>query len=198
MKKLTVLMLVLALLTSLTACKAKETTPDQTTTQPTVTDASGEKPESALQIMEKIWSLFSEDEKFFAAGGDGENAVNDGPGNFGVDNAEGLTFQLMVPTEQIANIREAASLMHAMNTNTFTGAAFRLKDAGKAENFASAVRDAVQNNQWMCGYPDRLLIARISEEYVVSVFGKEPMSTFEAKLKQAYPSAKILYNEAVG
>ncbi len=198
MKKLTVLILALAVLTSLTACKVKETQPDQTTTQPTATDAPGEKPQSALQIMEKTWSLFSDEEKFFAAGGDGENAVNDGPGSFGVDNAEGLTFQLMIPEEQIANIQEAASLMHAMNTNTFTGAAFRLKDAGKAESFASAVRNAVQNNQWMCGYPDRLLIARISDEYVVSAFGKEPMTTFEAKLKQAYPNAKILYNEAVG
>ena len=148
--------------------------------------------------MKKIWSLFSEDEKFFAAGGEGENAVDDGPGSFGVDNAEGLTFQLMVPAEQIANIQEAASLMHAMNTNTFTGASFRLKDTGKAESFASAVRDAVQNNQWMCGYPDRLLIAQIGGEYIVSAFGKEPMSNFEAKLKQAYPNAKILYNEAVG
>lgn len=187
----------LVVLTNLTACRAKKNPSEQTTTQPTETQASAQKPESALQIMEKIWSLFSEDERFFAAGGDGEGAVDDGPGSFGVDNAEGLTFQLMVPAEQIANVQEAASLLHAMNTNTFTGAAFRLKDGSKAESFAAAVRDAVQNNQWICGYPDKLLIARISDEYVVSVFGKEPIATFEAKLKQAYPEAKILYNEAV-
>ena len=151
MKKLTVILLTLAMLTTMTACRKAQTNPDTTTTQPTEATDNTPKPDSALQIMENIWAQFSEEERFFAAGGDGDAMVEDGPGNFSVDNAEGLTYQLLVPEAQVANIREAASLMHAMNSNTFTGAAFRLKDSTKTDDFAKVLRDAIQSNQWLSG-----------------------------------------------
>ncbi len=192
----------------MTACRKNETqnpgnTTDTTTnttapvTQPSQTQPSGSAPESALNLLETVWALYGEDEKFFAAGGDENNAVNDAPGIYDITNADALMFSLLVPEGQIAGIREAANLVHAMNSNVLSAAAFRLADKANAETFASGMRDAIQNNQWMCGFPDKLLIAVVNGEYVVTAFGQEPLATFEAKLKQAYPAAQVLYSEAV-
>ena len=42
-------------------------------------------------------------------------------------------YMLYIPAENVSMIDEAASLIHAMNANTFTGAAFHLTDAGNAD-----------------------------------------------------------------
>ena len=168
-----------------------------TTTTPTQTLPAGSTPESALDLLENVWALYGEEEKFFAAGGDENNAVSDAPGIYDITNADALMFSLLVPEGQIAGIREAANLVHAMNSNVLSAAAFRLAEGTEAETFAAAMRDAIQNNQWLCGFPEKLLVAVVDGQYVVTAFGQEPLATFEAKLQQAYPTVKILYNEAV-
>ncbi len=171
---------------------APATEPSQTQTQP-----SGDGPESALGLLETVWALYGDEEKFFAAGGDENNAVSDAPGIYDITNADALMFSLLVPQGHVAGIREAANLVHAMNSNVLSAAAFRLAEGTDAETFASDMRSAIQNNQWMCGFPDKLLIAVVGGEYVVTAFGQEPLATFEAKLKQAYPAVQVLYDESV-
>lgn len=211
MKKLIALLLTFATVATLAAgCgnnrteEPADTTNNTTTTAPadtTVTTAptqgAAAAPESALRLLENVWALYGDEEKFFAAGGDENNAVNDAPGSFDTANADALMFSLLVPEGQIAGIREAANLMHAMNSNILSAAAFRLAEGTDTAAFATAMRDAVQNNQWLCGFPEKLLIAAVEEEFVVVAFGQEPLATFEAKLRQAYPAAQILYSEAV-
>lgn len=210
MKRMIALMLVLlTVMTAAAGCRSNQTqepnnTTDQTTnttnTMPATTaptQPSGGSPESALGLLETVWALYGEEEKFFAAGGDENNAVSDAPGIYDITNADALMFSLLVPEGQIAGIREAANLVHAMNSNVLSAAAFRLAEGTEAETFAAAMRDAIQNNQWLCGFPEKLLVAVVDGQYVVTAFGQEPLATFEAKLKQAYPTVKILYNEAV-
>ena len=211
MKRMIVLVLVLLMVVAVTSgCGSNQiqepgntTNPTTNTTVPatkptqTQTQPSGDSPESALGLLETVWALYGDEEKFFAAGGDENNAVSDAPGIYDITNADALMFSLLVPQGQVAGIREAANLVHAMNSNVLSAAAFRLAEGTDAETFASGMRDAIQNNQWMCGFPDKLLVAVVDGEYVVTAFGQEPLATFEAKLKQAYPTVKILYNEAV-
>ena len=197
-------------LTVAAGCRNNQTeTPGETTTNPTTTDpttnttdpttgASDSAPESALGLLENVWALYGEDEKFFAAGGDENNQANDAPGSYDTTNADALMFSLLVPEGQIAGIREAANLMHAMNSNILSAAAFRLAEGTDAAAFASAMRDAVQNNQWLCGFPEKLLIATVEGEYVVVAYGQEPLATFQSKLTAAYPQTQIVYNEAIG
>lgn len=191
MKKLISLILALAMVAAMAVgCSPVE---PAGTTEPSVVV-----PESALEILQNIWALYGEDEKFFCMGGDFNNPVDNAPGNYGLGDAEMLSYQLYVPADQVASIDQAASLIHGMNVNTFTSAAFHMAEGVDANAFATAIRDNVQSAQWMCGFPEKLIVAVIGGEYVLMAFGlNDAMTPFETKLATAYPDAVISYNEAI-
>ena len=92
----------------------------------------------------------------------------------------------------------AASLVHMMNLNTFTCGAFHVSDAGNVSTVAADIRSAVQGKQWMCGFPDKLVIFT-SGQYVVSVYGNESLvNTFRDKFVAAHSGASTVYDEAIG
>lgn len=193
MKKLISLVLVLVMVAAMAVgCTGK---PAETTgsTEPEVVV-----PASALEILTNIWALYGDDEKFFCMGGDFNNPVDNAPGNYSLEDAEMFSYQLYVPADQVANVDQAASLIHAMNTNTFTSGVFHMAEGADANAFATAVRDNVQSAQWMCGFPEKLIVAVIGGEYVLMVFGlNDAVNPFETKLATAYPDAVIAYNEAI-
>ena len=49
----------------------------------------------------------------------------------------------------------------------------------------------------MCGFPDKMVIAKVSG-CIVSVYGAEDLvNTFRDKLTAAYENAEIVYDEAI-
>ena len=152
----------------------------------------------ALSLLTSVWSTYSEDDKFPAAGGDAEHSVDDAPGSFDVLNADSLTYQLTFPSADVSLIDGAASLVHMMNLNTFTCGAFHVSDAGNVSTVAADIRSAVQGKQWMCGFPERLVILT-SGQYVVSLYGNESLvNTFRDKFVAAHSGASTVYDEAIG
>ena len=187
MKKIIAMLLAVLLVASMAACAnggANETT-----------GAKTEVPASALEILEKVWGSYAEEEKFFVYGGNmGENVVENAPGAFDVTDTDGLTYTLLVPAEQTANIDGAASLVHGMLANNFTCGVFHV--TGDAKAFAEAMKTAVMGNQWMCGMPEKLLVSVIGGEYVLVAFGiGDAINPFQTKLAAAYPAAEQLYLE---
>lgn len=153
-------------------------------------------PANALEILSTVWSSYGEDETFFVMGGDYTNPVDNAPGAFSLEDGETVTAMLLVPTEQLANIDDAASIMHAMMQNNFTCGAFHV--TGDAAAFADAMNEAISTNQWMCGMPEKMLVAVVGGEYVVAAYGlADVMDTFQAKLTAAYPKADLKYNAAI-
>ena len=152
----------------------------------------------ALSLLTSVWSTYSEDDKFPAAGGDAEHAVDGAPGSFDVSNADSLTYQLTFPSSDVSLIDGAASLVHMMNMNTFTCGAFHVTEASNVSTVAADIRSAVQGKQWMCGFPERLVIFT-SGQYVVSVYGNESLvNTFRDKFVAAHSVASTVYDEAIG
>lgn len=146
---------------------------------------------SALEILETVWGEFGEDEKFFAMGGDYDNMVDGAPGT--VTNADYISGVLRVPAG--TEVIEAAGLVHGMNLNSFTAGAFKVADAAA---FAETMHEAIASAQWMCGFPDKMVIATFGNEYVVAAFGiNDAMNPFEEKLSAVYPEAEIVYSEAI-
>lgn len=193
MKKLiSITMIGLLMLTMLAGCGGKK--PEETTistTSPAVV------PGSALEILETVWSLYTEDEKFPATGGEMGTTITEGPGGFQTLD-ENLTYTLLIPADQLGNVTEVASLMHMMNSNTFTCGAYRLAEGVTAESFGEAMKNAVLGNQWICGFPDTLVIRSIGETYVLVAFGhSELMETFVTHLTEAYPDNKMLAEEPI-
>ena len=193
MKKIISLVLAAVMVLSMAACNgANNETPDETQAP------AANVPGSALEILENIWNAYGEDEKFAVIGGNMEAPVDGAPGNYDMAYAENLTWNLLVPADQLANVDQAATMIHMMNANTFTSGVVHMAAGADAAAFAAAMREAVQSNRWMCGFPETLVIAVIGGEYVLVAFGvNDTMNPFQTHLAEAYADAEVLYNEPV-
>ena len=189
MKKITAMLLVLVMALSLAACNTTPNNPE-TTTEPTVAG-----PASALEVLQNIWGLYTDENKFFAMGGDFNAPVDGAPGAVDLTNADFLTYNLLVPAAEQANVTEAASLIHGMNANSFTCGAYKVADPAA---FATAMQTAIQGNMWMCGFPETLVVASFGGGYVLVAFGvNDAMTPFLTNLQTAYPAAELLVNEPI-
>ncbi len=192
MKKFAILTLMGVMAFSFAGCGNEEKKENTEITEETVQIAD------SLEILSKVWAAYGDDEKFAAAGGDYNNSVSDAPGSFDVSDAVSLSSMLGVPEDGAALIDGAASLIHMMNANTFTSGAYHLADAANQKSFCDKLKDSIMNRQWMCGFPDTLIIVTIGEEYVVSAFGvTDTMEIFKTKLLAEYPTAEIVYEESL-
>lgn len=154
---------------------------------------------SALELLTTVWDSYGEEERFAAAGGDmsEENMTMDGPGKFSVSDAAALNTTLGFPENAVDKIDDAASLVHMMNANTFTCGVYHVKDTGDLSDVSTALKDNILQRQWMCGFPDRLVIMQAGG-YVAAFFGEEGIiRSFQEKLTAAYPDAETLCDEPV-
>ena len=183
MKKIVSLALAVLLVLSLAACGSKNSGTGD------VSDA--------LTLLNTVWGTYSEEEKFPVTGGDYDHPVDDAPGAFDISNADNMDYMLGFPGPSVANLVDAASLMHMMNANTFTCGALRAANADEVEGLAQDMRDAIQSKQWMCGFPDKLVVFTY-DRYVVALYGNEDLvNTFRDKLTAAYGDAVVAYDEAI-
>ena len=184
MKKFTILcMVALLIAATLAGCRSNvpqdttgnivpSTTTAPTTTAPTTqttTTPGGDENASSqsVQILTKIWEQYGEDERFACYGGTVEQATNDAPGALNVSNTEELTAAYLIPQDQLASVSEAASLVHMMNSNIFSSVAVKLAEGADQKALADAWRTAIQGNRWICGQPDRMLIAGVEDGCLV-------------------------------
>ena len=190
MKKFIILLLSIFLAMSLAACGNKTDS----------RDSSGKTEiKDAKELLTTVWNSYEEDEKFAIAGGDmtEENMTEDAPGTFGITDADELDSMLGFPAADAEKIDNAASIMHMMNANTFTCGAYHLKNAEDVKTVAADLKENVMNRQWMCGFPDKLVVISV-DDYLVSVFGNEELvNTFKDKLTQTYENAKVISEDGI-
>ena len=149
-----------------------------------------------LEGLSKTWSSLPEEDKFPAAGGDNGSPVDDKPGKFDISDTDNLDYMLSFPAGSVDLIDSAASLTHMMNMNTFTCGAYHVKNAADAKTLAQSLRDSIQSRQWMCGFPDKLVVAEVGE-YVVTVFGADDLvDTFMTHLDGIY-GVNATYDEDI-
>ena len=214
MKKLIALLLVLTMAAALVACGETTTTTPETTegvadTTEGVVDATEgtgedtlppvETPEAneATTVLTAIWNAVPEDSRFFVMGGDMNSMVDGNAGNYSLED-EGLTATLLVPADQIANLSCASSVMHGMLANNFTCGVYKMAEGADAAAFADAMKDAIANAQWICGMPEKMVIAVIDGEYVLAAYGiNDAIAPFETALGTAYADAEVKYSEAI-
>ena len=161
---------------------------------PDVTDAP-------VDILKNTWAKVADDQKFPVGGGDANHTDFEGPGI--VEDKDFMMGVLLIPEAEIAKIDAAGSFMHMMNANTFTCGAYHLTNAADVEAFAQTMRDTIKNNQWMCGFPDKMFIAKVGTSNVVVLFGVsgefgDAVTPVTTALSEAYGDAvTVLFEEAV-
>ena len=84
-----------------------------------------------------------------------------------------------------------------LNQNTFTCGVYHVKNSADIEALAAKIKDNILARNWMCGFPDKLVIVTVGD-YIVSVYGyTDLVDTFTAKLAAAYPSAKTVSDDPI-
>lgn len=142
---------------------------------------------STAEILDAVWGSYNTNDLF-----SGERSSLD------LSDTETLNTMVGFPESSVSMIEEAELLMHGMNANTFTCGGFRVSDSANVRAVAESIRDNVMTRQWMCGFPDRLLILQVDDNYIFSAFGKtEAMSTFESYFMKGYPDTVVLYDEVI-
>lgn len=161
------------------------------------TDEAGGGKESAyadaLSVLTAVVGAYTGDDLFAMYGGDQANAVMDAPGKFDVSKTDELENVYGLPADQSANIEDAASMVHMMNANTFTGIVCRLKDGVDMDAFVDSVKSSILARQWICGQPDTLVIINVDGRYVAVAFGvAEMMEDFKTNALSALNGSQVI------
>lgn len=165
MKKITALFLAIVMSFTLSGCGSRQDTPEES--QGSVESAYTE----SLDVLNEIMKVYAEEDLFAVYGGDQENAVMDAPGKFDISKTEELDITLGLPEDLAGEIEDAASMVHMMNANTFTGAVYRLKSDTDINAFADSVKANILAKQWICGQPDTLIIIDVDGNYILTAYG---------------------------
>ena len=193
MKKLIALILACLMLTmSFVACDKGDA---ETTTEPTdnqteapageqtteeVTEAVVELPyKSAVELLQIIFEKYNaaqatDDTKLWVGGGNINNFETcnpEGPAAFVALDNEDYNQNLGIPAAEASKIASAASMFNMMNANTFNCYTVQLTEGTDADAFISTVKESILGRQWICGSPERLVIAKAPGNYVIVVWG---------------------------
>ena len=84
-----------------------------------------------------------------------------------------------------------------LNANTFTAGAFHVASSSDVDSVVSDLKDNIMNRQWMCGFPDKLVILTLGD-YVVSCYGAEDLvDQFSGKVTETFADAAVVCDEAI-
>ena len=155
--------------------KPTTTKPADTTKTPEPEEPAEVKISSPSELINSAWALFSEDEKFPVAGGDFSSGdVVDGAGPFSLDNPDELDRLTGFPASEVGKIDSAASMIHMMNTNTFSTGAYHVVEGTDTAALCKSIRDNIASIRWMCGFPDKFIVAEVGD-YIVCAYGLEDL-----------------------
>lgn len=165
MKKIIALFLATIIIFTLSGCGSKQDKTEEGQ------DSGGTAYAQSLDVLNEIVKVYAEEELFAIYGGDQENAVMDAPGKFDVSKTEELEVTLGLPKELAGKVDDAASMVHLMNANIFTGAAYHLTDETDINAFADSVKANILAKQWICGQPDTLILIDAGGGYIITAYG---------------------------
>ena len=148
-------------------------------------------------VINKVVDTYTEENKFFAVGGDINTPVDGKAGLMNLSDTETINYMLHTNDELVAQTDEIASFVHAMNANTFTSGSFKLKDAATVDSFCTSLKDSVLATQWMCGFPEKIVIFNVNGgDYVVYAIGNgEAVDYFKTQLTTVMGESAVLVTE---
>ena len=177
MKKILVMMMALMMMFSLAACGGN----NDTTTEAS-TEAPTEAPELAYKSAEELLKLLmdsynataAEEAKLYVCGGNINNfdTTNpEGPAAFVALEDADFDTNLGYPTADVAKQDDTASMFNMMNVNVFNCYAVHFTNSADVDAMADTIKENILNRQWICGSPEKLVIAKMPGDYLVVVWG---------------------------
>ncbi len=157
---------------------------------------------SALELLETVWNTYGDDEKFFIGGGNTYNPDSmtmDAPGKFVALEDTDYDANIGYPAADAAKLDDAAAMFHGMNVNNFTCSALHFADSADASAMVEAIKSNIMARQWICGFPEKLVIMSVPGDYLIVMWGlgADCVDIFANKTIAAIEGAEILVDEAI-
>lgn len=193
----------------------EETVSDEATTEETVSDeitseddtvADSADDSAAVSALSAVWEAVVADEALVTAFGaasseelagyfaGGDTFVMGAPAAYSVEDKETLTYTFGVPEDQTASVVGLATVMHAMNGNNLTAAAYELAEGTDATAFANALKDGIKGMQFLCGAPEQLIVADVNGIVIAAFGGADIINAFNTALAA---NGTVLVNDAI-
>lgn len=153
---------------------------------------------TSLEMLTNVWATYTDEEKFPIGGGMPEDNIMDAPGALAMTDGEVLDSMVAFPKDCVDLVADGASIVNMMNGNLFTGCIYQLKEPSSTNQLAEAIKNNIDNRHWMCGFPEHMYVATISDKYVVAVYGNTGWVTvFKEKLAGLYPDINVIKDEDI-
>lgn len=152
---------------------------------------------SGGEILLKVWQSYPAENQFSIFGGSMENPAEDVPGDLNMAKPQELADRFLFPEEHLEEVKSGASMVHLMNGTIFTGAIVELSQDAVYQETAKQWEENIQKNFWICGHPDKLLIARVDGHLVMAYGLEDPVEVFREMLQQSYSQTQVLVYEAI-
>lgn len=166
---------------------------DEVTEEDIVSDETASDDSAAVAALSAVWAQVVADEDLVAAFGaasseevagyfaGGDSFTMGAPAAYAAD-ADTLTYTFGVPAENTADVAEVATIMHMMNQNNLTAAAYTLNEGVDAAAFAASLKDGIASMQFLCGAPEQLIIADMDGVVIAAFGGADIINAFSAVL----------------
>lgn len=147
--------------------------------------------QDSTELFQEIMRKVGEEGRFNSIGGSMLEPVDGAPGKIKLSDTDFLTNTLFIPNEIQENIDEVSTLIDVMNTNNFTGMCCKVKDIS-TEDFARKLSEGLKTAQFICGRPEKLLIAS-NEDHVVALFGlTDYIDAYEKAIKENFNDMSVI------
>lgn len=215
MKKLIAILLAVLMIASFAACGATEDPTDPVTdeiTEENLTDEATEEitdeivedevpadDSAAVAALSAVWSEVVADEALIAAFGATSSEEIAGyfmaPAAFDMSDMEFVSATFQISADNAANVEEIAYVMHMMNANNLTAAAYVLAEGTDAAAFADGLKADIAAAQWICGAPEKVVIAEADGVVIAAFGGADIINAFNTVLAA---NGTVLVEDAIG
>ena len=151
---------------------ADNTTAEETTAASELAYNSAE--ELLKLLMDAYNATATEETMLYVCGGNPYNFETtnpEGPAKFVALEDADYDANLGYPTADISKQDDAASMFNMMNINVFNCYAVHFTNSADVDAMATAIKDNILARQWICGAPEKLVIAKMPGDYLVVVWG---------------------------
>ena len=165
---------------------------------------------SAIELLQIIFEKYnaaqtSEDTMLWVCGGNVNNfdTVNaEAPAAFVALDNEDYNQNLGYPVAEANKIVSAASMFNMMNANTFTCYTVQLTEGTDVDAMANTLKDNILARQWICGQPEKLVIAKAPGNYLIVTWGVSVDGGIVLPYTESFatlvPGSEIVVTENIG
>lgn len=154
---------------------------------------------AAVAALSAVWNEVVADEALIAAFGATSSEEIAGyfmaPAAFDMIDPESVSATFQISADNAANVEEIAYVMHMMNANNLTAAAYVLAEGTDSVDFANSLKDDIAAAQWICGAPEQVVIAEVEGAVIAAFGGADVITAFNTVLAA---NGTVLVNDMIG